>query len=260
MTLFLVATATTAEMAARVLLGGQRIRDGCDNYIRGTPVHAGQIVVCRGEAKLGNGQGATRPPVRKGGKVPLDRLGARPAVKTVAQVDEGLHGGDVDVVDGGAVQHDGAEQGQVRVAGAGRPVVVPEAVGFLGVPLGRRASRVRRDVCEEPVCVLPRVGIVEAFAEAVDENTWVGGFDIDGRVARVVAVEGEKGVAGVGGVCRGYLALFTVAACMRGRKIAIFLVVGVGDRVDCDFSQEAALGAGKADQEQHGRQGGGGVD
>jgi hypothetical protein len=57
----------------------------------------------------------------------------------------------------------------------------------------------RRDLCGacfgELVQVVVGVGVVEAFAEAVDEDAWVGILELDERVRAIVVVDGQENVA-----------------------------------------------------------------
>ena len=77
-------------------------------------------------------KGALSPAVVDAGEMPVDFVGGGVAVELVADVDEVLDGGDVDIVDGGKVEDDGFEGGFCGVVG-GRAVaagarVVPGAV------------------------------------------------------------------------------------------------------------------------------------
>lgn len=73
-------------------------------------------VVARGSvAEAGGAEGSLGPAVLDVGKVPVDGLGGCVAVELVADVDEGLGGGDVDNVDRGEVEDDGLERGAVVV-------------------------------------------------------------------------------------------------------------------------------------------------
>jgi len=82
--------------------------------------------------------------------VPVDDGGRRVAVELVAHVNQLLHRGDVDVVDGAEVQDDGLECWPVgvvfrdlAVAGAR---VVPRPVAGPGVVVEVGAARFREDV------------------------------------------------------------------------------------------------------------------
>ena len=83
-------------------------------------------------AEAGGGEGAFGPAVVDAGEVPVDFVRGGVAVELVADVNEDLHAGDIDVVDGGEVEDHGFEGGFVgfdegfaAAPGAG---VVPRAV------------------------------------------------------------------------------------------------------------------------------------
>ncbi len=102
----------------------------------------GGLVVARGdgEVELGGAaeaagdEGALGPAVGDAGEVPLNALRVGVAVELGVDVDEGLGSGDVEEVDGGEVEDDGAQDGAGRdlVAvgnlAAARAGVVPGAV------------------------------------------------------------------------------------------------------------------------------------
>ena len=83
-------------------------------------------------AEAGGGEGAFGPAVVDAGEVPVDGVGGGVAVELVADVDEVLDGGDVDVIDGGEVEDDGFQGGFVGLDGgrlsATGPRIVPGAV------------------------------------------------------------------------------------------------------------------------------------
>ena len=85
-------------------------------------------------AEPGRDQRALGPLVGDAGKVPLDAVRVGVPVELVAEVDEGLRGGDVEEVDGREVEDDGAEGGAggdflaVDDLAAARAGVVPGAV------------------------------------------------------------------------------------------------------------------------------------
>ena len=129
------------EIEAAVLLefggvgGGvaaAELGDGEDGFPAGGAVGGGGVR--GGVAEAGGGEGALSPAVIDAGEVPVDFVGGGVAVELVADVDEVLDRGDVDVVDGGEVEDDGFEgweadfvvgDGDGAAAGAG---VVPGAI------------------------------------------------------------------------------------------------------------------------------------
>lgn len=106
-----------------VLGGGGGAVDAADfgDAEDGLPaLEAGAVASPRGgEAEAGGGKGAFGPAVVDAGEVPVDRVRGGVAVELVADVDEVLHRGDVDVVDGGEVEDDGFEGGFVGFDGGG---------------------------------------------------------------------------------------------------------------------------------------------
>ncbi len=85
-----------------------------------------------GVAEAGGGEGALGPAVGDAGEMPVDLVRACIAVELVADVDEVLDGGDVDVVDGGEVEDDGFEGGFGGLVGGGAVTagtgIIPRAV------------------------------------------------------------------------------------------------------------------------------------
>lgn len=114
--------------------GGSEAADLGDAEDGFPPVkHDGGGGVGRGRvAEAGGGEGAFRPAVVDAGEVPFDFVGGGVAVELVADVDEVLDGGDVDVVDGGEVEDDGLEGGEGGLVGRGAaaagPGVIPGSV------------------------------------------------------------------------------------------------------------------------------------
>ena len=100
----------------------------------GLPALKGRdVALPRGrEAEAGGGEGPLGPAVVDAGEVPVHRVRGGVAVQLVADVDEVLDGGDVDVVDRGEVEDDGFEGGFVGFDGDGfaaaRAGVVPGAI------------------------------------------------------------------------------------------------------------------------------------
>ena len=80
------------------------IGDGEDGF---PALETGVGALGGGIAESGTAEGALRPAVGDAGHVPVDLVGSGVAVELVADVDEMLDGGYVDVVDGRKVQDDG---------------------------------------------------------------------------------------------------------------------------------------------------------
>jgi hypothetical protein len=59
-----------------------------------------------------------------------------------------------------------------------------------------RAAGAADDIDGEHVEVAGRVHVIEAFAEAVDENAGIGGPDIDFRIGQVAPVKGNERCVG----------------------------------------------------------------
>ena len=100
----------------------------------GLPALKGRdVALPRGrEAEAGGGEGPLGPAVVDAGEVPVHRVRGGVAVQLVADIDEVLDGGDVDVVDRGEVEDDGFEGRFVGFDGDGfaaaRAGVVPGAI------------------------------------------------------------------------------------------------------------------------------------
>ena len=95
-------------------------------------LEAGHVASRGWETEAGGREGSFGPAVVDAGKVPIYGVRGGVAVKLVADVDEILDRGDVDVVDGGKVEDDGFEGGFVGFDGNGfaaaRAGIVPGAI------------------------------------------------------------------------------------------------------------------------------------
>ena len=95
-------------------------------------LEAGHVVSRGGETEAGGREGSLGPAVVDAGKVPIYGVRGGVAVKLVADVDEMLDRGDVDIVDGGKVEDDGFEGRFVGSDGNGfaaaRARIVPGAI------------------------------------------------------------------------------------------------------------------------------------
>lgn len=126
--------------------------------------------------------------------MPVDDVGRGVSVELVADVDELLHGGDIDVVDRGEVEDDGLEGRKIDVH-TGSTFAESSGFGGLALLLGRArvvpgpvsgtlkgcevgAAGVLEDIFGEVVERVVGVGVVEALGEAVDEDTWVGVLEL----------------------------------------------------------------------------------
>lgn len=208
----------------------------------------------RGVSEPGGRQGPFRPAVGDACKVPLHRLGRRVAVELVADVDEVLHAGHVDIVDGRHVENDGLERREVRavffgLAAAGTGVV-PGSVAGAGPGVWVRAARVLEDVSDEVVRVVVGVGVVETFREAVHEDTRVRRLDVDRRVRAVVVVEREEDISDCTVVVGHALVVMEL----------VFDQVVANDGVDFDFANEVAVGFDDTEQKDGGADGDGRVN
>jgi len=119
--------------------GAADLRDAEDGF---PPIkQCGAVGVGGGRvAEAGGGEGALGPAVVDAGEVPLDLFGSGVAVELVADVDEMLHRGDVDVVDRGEVEDDGFQGRERRLVCGGEAAaagarVVPGSV-LRGVLVG----------------------------------------------------------------------------------------------------------------------------
>ncbi|TKW52537.1 hypothetical protein CTA1_13432 [Colletotrichum tanaceti] len=238
--LLLVAAAGRRDvrLVARARVDGREAVDGL-------PAAQVVLVLGRGEAEAGGGEGAARPAVVDVGEVPLHHLGLGVVVQLVAHIDEALDRRDVDVVDGRAVEDDGPDDGAAVV----HVDLGTSARAGLLVPVEDRPAGVLLDVLDEAVHVVGLVGVVEALAEAVDKDARVGALDVDVGVRAVVL-----GVRDVG-LARGDLdglAVVVEGDALAGRVL--------GSAVDADAAEEVALGLGEAHEEEGERGAHGQVD
>ncbi len=244
-------------LLVRVVLGGRRgavhpadFRHAED----GLPALKGRHVALRGgESEAGGGEGSFGPAVVDAGEVPVYGVRGRVTVKLVADVDQMLHRGDVDVVDGGEVEDDGFEGGSVGFDGDGfaaaRARVVPWAVlscvlvntmgkwdwregayAESGVEGGVGAAGFFENGGDHVVEVVVGVRIVETFREAVHEDTWVRRFDVDFGIGTIIVAYWEEKISS------GFVRI--VGAVLT----AVVHQVVSNDRMDSHFAEEAALG------------------
>lgn len=92
-----------------------------------------------------------------------------------------------------------------------------------------------------------RVEVVEAFPEAVDEDTWVWGLDVDVGVGQVGPVEGDKGGVGL------------LADALLGER-GVTANAAPGSGLDIDLAEESARALGDTEQEERSGGGDGDVD
>jgi hypothetical protein len=95
--------------------------------------------------------------------------------------------------------------------------------------------------------VTSAVDVVEALAKAVDEDTWVWGFDVDKWVGKV----------GSGGVDEGCVGLVTEFILAKGRAV---LNSAPRNGLRVDPAEESAGALGDTEEEKSSRRGDGGVD
>lgn len=155
-----------------------------------------RVTLSRGKAEAGGGEGSFGPAVVDAGEMPVYGVRDSIAVELIADVDEVLDACDVDIVDGGEVEDDGFQGGSVGFNGnrlaAGRAWVVPGAVlscvlatviwrlgwgkgayAESGVERGVGAAGFFEDGGDHVVEIVVGVRVVQAFREAVDEDTRV---------------------------------------------------------------------------------------
>ena len=226
----------------------------------GLPALKGRRVSLRGgESEAGGGEGSFGPAVIDAGEMPVYGVRGRVTVKLVADVDQMLHRCDVDVVDGGEVEDDGFESGSVGYDrdgfAAARARVIPWAVlsCVLANAMGKWGWRVEAyaefgvegrvgAACffenggDHVVEVVVGVRIVEAFREAVHEDTWVWRFDVDFGIGTIIVAYWEEKISS--GFVRIVGAVLTAASIFG---IVVHQVVS-NDRMDFHFAEEAALG------------------
>ena len=122
---------------------------------------------------------------------PLERDGL---VELVANVDQLLHGGDVHIVNGAEIKDNCFQRRPtgkvVRLFAALGSWVIPGAVTRSGIVVEVGSARCGEDDVGKVVEVVVCIGIVEAFGEAVDEDSriWRRYFDL--RIRAISMVNG----------------------------------------------------------------------
>ena len=88
------------------------------------------------------------------------------------------------------------------------------------------------------------VRVVEAFREAIDENAWVRGLNLDFRIRAIVVTYWEEKISGglvrVAGAERAVLTLATIFAFVVKYMVS-------NDRMNPHFAKEAAFGFDNAE-------------
>ncbi len=208
-----------------------------------------------GVAEPGGGEGSFGPAVIDACDVPLDCVRGGVAVELVADVDEVLDRGDVDVVDGGEVEDNCFEGGEVAAVGffvtAAGARVVPGAVAETWVAVWVCAARLSEDGGDHVVEVMVGVGIVVAFAEAVDEDAWIWRDDVDVRVGAVVVIDRKEDVA------HASIRIQIIGAWFLDGAVILAIVGGSAgvrevvpnDRVNLNLAKESTFGFHHAEQE-----------
>jgi len=125
----------------------------------------------------------------------------------------------------------------------------------IGVRIG--ATGFFEDGCNHVVEVVIGIWVIEAFREAVDEDTRVRGLDIDFRVRTIGMADGQEKIASR--LVRISGAKGAVIACACALALIVKEVIA-NDGVDLDFTHEAAFGFDNTEEEHGDRDADCGVD
>lgn len=151
------------------------------------------------EPKASTDESALGPSIVDACKVPINCLRGSILVELVANVNELLNTGDVDVVDGAEIQDDGFQGWLARdivfLVSRLRARVTPRSIS--GSAIGERVGPPSdlEDVLRELVKVVIGIWIVESFGEAVNENARVRCFHLDVGIGPIVMVDWQEDVA-----------------------------------------------------------------
>lgn len=193
-------------------------------------------IMFRWEPEPSADESALGPSVVDAGKVPINGLRGSVLVELVANINELLNTGDVDVVDGAEVQDDGFQGWLARDIVFFMPKlrsgVTPRSVS--GSAIGERVGPPGdlEDVLSELVKIVIGIWIVESFGEAVNENTRVRRFHLDVRIGPIVMVNWQEDVASA----QLWILLVT------NKVISL-------NRVDLNLTQKASFSFQNAEQE-----------
>lgn len=206
---------------------------------------------CGGERALG-------PAVVDVAEVPVYCVGGGVLVELVANVDQVLDRCEIDVVDGGEVKDDGLECWAVIVLccvfATAWARVVPRSVAESCKGCWICAARLPENSFGQVVKVVVRVGVIEAFAEPVEEDTWVGILKLNLRVRSIVVIDGQENTAN---------RVFSFSGCRLALGLVIFGRVEkmISDnRMDLCTSEEATPSLEGAEGPQCERDADSGVD
>jgi hypothetical protein len=225
-----------------------KVSDGED----GLPV-SGSLVVRTGSAETesSSSQGTLGPSVLNIGKVPVNNLGGGKLVQLVADINQSLNRGNINVVDAGEIQNDSLENGalivldNLNVTGLS---VVPGTVTKLAKKSGVGTATLGKDGLSKVVEVVRGVGVVEALGESVDEDTRVRSANNDLWVGAVSVVERKEA-----GSQR------TLTLIDRARACSAVADVGLHGS-DADNTKEAATSLEETENDDSGGHGDCGVD
>ena len=144
-------------------------------------------------------EGSLGPAAVNSGQMPLHRLRGGISVQLIANVDQGLDTGHVHVVDGLEIEDDGFQSREMRDIRFGSAWlgarVVPRTIAWATPGVGVRPPCILKNVFDQIVGVVVGIGVVEAFAEPVDENSGVRSLHVDRRIRPVFVIEGHKNIS-----------------------------------------------------------------
>ena len=230
------------------------VRDGED----GLPAVEGSVGAFRARvAEAGRHEGALGPAVVDGCEVPLYCVRGSPAVELVADVDEMLRGGDIDIVDGGEVEDDSFEGWLVRVGCSNFAFawarIVPWPIAGSSVRIRVRAARLLEDLCDHVVEVVIGVRVIIALGESVDKDAWVRMVDIEVRVGAIFVRDRDKHIAD-------RLVWVIIGPALAHCRVSRLNDMIANDRVHLHATEEATLRLEDAEDKKRERGSHGDVD
>lgn len=188
------------------LLGGRGGRLGTTNLCNAVDwLPAGNLAGFGddgGIAETTSHESALGPAIVDACNVPFDWVGSGVAIELVANVDQSLDNGDIDIVDRREVENNsfksrlvGVDLGLLSLLGAG---IVPRTVAWASIVEGIGLAGFGQDCLCKVIHVVVGIGVVEAFGESIDENTRIRTLDLNTWVGAVQMIHREVNVASVG--------------------------------------------------------------
>lgn len=111
--------------------------------------------------------------------MPLHNNRCGPTIQLRADIHQILDTGHIDIIDSREIKNDSLQNRQMGIIYTGRDRLIPGAIALFRVYLRVRPAGMLVDCLDEVIEVVACVGVVEAFGETVDEDSWTGSFDFD---------------------------------------------------------------------------------